>query len=1080
MICASHFMQGPSVSHSRRLIPKPEVSIVLPTYSRGDSGLLKRAIESVLRQKFQNFELIVMDDGSTDSTASVISEFVEADDRVIHVRHDRNCGLPALRVNEGLLMARGAYCAYQFDDDQWTAEHLETMMRQFRGNARWGVAYGLCRYTIAGHDHLLGHPFDYSKLISGNYIANNSVVHRREVFERLGGYDMHVLMRRLCDWDLWLRWGRNVKFCFVDEVVSLVEAGRAESIGATAPYDSFATRAHMALDRTANLLPEALSSFVVDDLGHLNHLGTEKISELWLRHIAPFQSRFPDVWVTSDPPRPKRIHVLVTKAHFDTTVDITISNFKEALAREFVFTFIPQGQIDEAAVRSSDILLLHRTIDSQAVGLAETARRAGKAVVFLMDDDLLSLHELSEEFSYLAPGSACRQSLESIIKDADLTVTYSRLMQEAVQGLNLRNVRLDTNIRGKWLASAKSRLNSTVEDGQRMYETVKIGFAGYTARREEFEVLWPAIVEASHSLGARAEFHFWGLQPDRLNELGSPFRLEPFTFSYDQYLEQLTTADFDVMLAPLFAEKKAKRAKCPIKFLESTAAGAIGVYSDVEPYQVVEDGVTGIKCENVASAWCAAILKAAALSHPERMRMLAQAIRRVEDDYASEGQASRVAATLKAALLHSRLPHAYSQRPRIAYFCHSPYLAGAENHLLRHAMLALEFRFEPVLVLPASCSAIHDEMQRRAEDLGIEVAYLPLSVETELSAERVLDESMVGTIQHWLERSHIALVHSVTIMREPGEATRRLNLPHAVSLYAAGRTEPAGVDHCDVVHSDSLLYANRWAGVLGVPARRILSHIPDAYFMEKPARTGSDDGREGEPVRIAVFGTLQPRKGQLQAIEAVGLLRKETARPVHLHLFGYDHFFPNYMASCVEMAEKYGVSEFVHFEGFVRDPRASLQAADILLCASDWESLPQAILEGMAAGLLVVAPNVGGITDVVSNRTGILMEDNSASSIRAAVGRALALCTADWKQRTTLARSVVRRECSTFAVASELFSLYEEAAKARKLSAGPRNRPAPIRSEAISETLDRIPSTDLTYAALDKLRSRLREINAEL
>lgn len=1073
-------MQGPAVFHSRRLIREPEVSIILPTFARGDSGLLKRAIESVLRQKFQNFELIVMDDGSTDSSASVISEFVDGDDRVIHVRHDRNCGLPALRVNEGLLMARGAYCAYQFDDDQWTDEYLQTMLCRFHRDAHWEVAFGQCRFTLAGRDQLLGQPFDYSKLMSGNFIANNSLIHRREVFERLGGYDMHVLMRRLCDWDLWLRWGRKVRFHFVDEIVSLVEGGRAESIGATASYDPFATRAHMALDRTASLRPDAMSSFVVDDLAHLSHLGIEKVSELWLRHIAPFQARFRDVWVTSDPPRPRRTHVLVTKAHFDTTVDITISNFAAALAREFAFTFIPQAQVDEAAVRSSDILLLHRTIDSHAEELVKVARMAGKAVVFLMDDDLLSLCEVSEEFSYLAPGSACRHSLESIIRDADLCVTYSRLMRESVEGLNPRNVLLDTNIRRAWLERAKSRLSSAVPGGEKPQGPVKIGFAGGSARREEFEVLWPAIVKASHSLGARAEFHFWGLQPDRLNELSSPFQLEPFTFSYDQYLEQLTTADFDVMIAPLFAEKKAKRAKCPIKFLESTAAGAIGVYSDVEPYQVVEDGVTGIKCENVASAWCAAILRAAELSHSERMRMLAQAIRRVEHDYASEAQASRVAATLKAALLHSKLLHASSQRPRIAYFCHSPYLAGAENHLLRHAMLALEFRFEPILVLPVSCSAIQDEMQRRAEDLGIEVAYLPLSVETELNTERVLDESMIGTIQHWLERSHIALAHSVTIMRELGEATRRLNLPHAVSLYAAGRTEPAGVDHCDVVHSDSLLYANRWAGVLGVPARRILSHIPDAYFMDKAAEASLDDDRGRESVSIAVFGTLQPRKGQLQAIEAVGLLRKETAQTVHLHLFGYDHFFPNYLASCVEMAEKHGVSEFVHFEGFVRDPRASLQAADILLCASDWESLPQAILEGMAAGLLVVAPNVGGITDVVSNRTGILMADNSASSIRAAIGRALALSTADWKQRTTLARSVVRRECSTFAVASELFSLYEEAAKAHKLSAGARNRAAPIRSEAISETLDRIPSTELTYAALDKLRSRLREINAEL
>ena len=107
MIRADYFMRGAKVSHSPRLIHKPDISIILPTYCRGDNGLLKRAIESVLAQTHSSFELIVMDDGSTDSTAEVVSGYVNTDDRVIHVRHERNCGLPALRVNEGLLMARG-------------------------------------------------------------------------------------------------------------------------------------------------------------------------------------------------------------------------------------------------------------------------------------------------------------------------------------------------------------------------------------------------------------------------------------------------------------------------------------------------------------------------------------------------------------------------------------------------------------------------------------------------------------------------------------------------------------------------------------------------------------------------------------------------------------------------------------------------------------------------------------------------------------------------------------------------------------------------------------------------------------
>jgi glycosyltransferase involved in cell wall biosynthesis len=274
MIRADYFMRDSRIVRSRKLIRKPGVSIILPTYCRGDNGLLKRAMESVLSQSFSNFELIVMDDGSTDGTADLVSSYVKADDRMIHVRHDTNCGLPALRVNEALLMVRGDICAYQFDDDMWTGNFLEKVAGALRNSPDFEVAYGLCRATYDGVERMLGGPFDYSRLLVGNYIANNTVVHRRSVFERLGGYDMHRVMRRLCDWDLWVRWGREAAFLSVDdEVVSIVDGGLADSIGQTVPFDESVVRAQMALDRNESLRPGTLKSYMIDNLDHLKHMG---------------------------------------------------------------------------------------------------------------------------------------------------------------------------------------------------------------------------------------------------------------------------------------------------------------------------------------------------------------------------------------------------------------------------------------------------------------------------------------------------------------------------------------------------------------------------------------------------------------------------------------------------------------------------------------------------------------------------------------------------------------------------------------------------------------------------------------
>jgi glycosyltransferase involved in cell wall biosynthesis len=1087
MIRAEYFMREPRIAHSPKLIRKPEVSIMLPTYCRGDNGLLKRSIESVLSQTFSSFELIVMDDGSTDGTADLVSAYVKADERIIHVRHDGNCGLPALRVNEALLMARGDICAYQFDDDQWTANYLEKVAGALQRSPDFEVAYGLCKSTYDGFPHLLGGPFNYAQLLAGNYIANNTLLHRRSVFERLGGYDMHLVMRRLCDWDLWLRWGREAAFLSVyDEVVSIVEGGLAESLGKTVALDGLLTRAQMALNRNESLRPGALKSYVIDDLDHLEHLGQSKMDGVWRQQVAPYQSRFRHIWTAVRPPSAKRLHVLVVKGHFDTTIDITVGNCAQVLADDYVFTFMPLVQTGEAAISCSDILLLHRAGDQHAEYLGGIARRQGKPVVFLIDDELTDLRSGAEELSNLEPHKFCQPSLESIVREADFVITYSNLIRESIQRLNARNVVLSANIPRKWLEDSKSKLDAPTGTSKAGESPVRIGvFAG--GPRQNL-IVWPAIVQASRRLGTRAVFKFWDFTPEALEELQSPYRCELFTqqdaagteferalqpsrelsiFSYHQYVSRFTSSGFDVLIAPTFAGEDAKCAKCLTKFLEITAAGAVGVYVDVEPYSMVADGVSGIKCQNTVESLGAAIMKAATLLPSERDRLIGNAIRAIERDYTSEVQAPRVAAALEAAVLHGLLKKNSLGKPTIAYFCHSPYLAGAENNLLRHATLAHEFQFEPFLVFPSISKNMDEEIQRRATSLGIAIAYLPLTVETEADVPRQLDDAATAEIRRWLRQHRISLVHSVTLMREVGEAARSLSIPHAASLYATNSQHPSGFHHCDVVHSDSFVYANRWGDVLDTPVRRIMSYVPDEYFDVRPSPVASDGN-----LTVGIFGTLQPRKGQLQAVEAVGFLKSQLGLSIRLQLYGYDHFYPDYLEACKDTAERYGVSDLVSFPGFVTDHAAALRNVDVLLCASDWESIPLTVLEAMASGRLVIAPNVGGIGEIVSARTGILMVDNTPSSICRAFATALKLTADEWKNKTTLAREVIREECSKYKVATELFRLYRQAitfhSTDSKANCSQRER----------VTTGAQPPAESVLEALEVLRSRLHEINA--
>lgn len=101
----------------------PAVSIVLPTHQR--AALLGRAIDSVLAQTFEDFELLVVDDGSTDATPAVLAAYTDPRLRVL--RHDTNRGAAAAR-NRGIGAARAAVLAFQDSDDEWVPDKLERQM----------------------------------------------------------------------------------------------------------------------------------------------------------------------------------------------------------------------------------------------------------------------------------------------------------------------------------------------------------------------------------------------------------------------------------------------------------------------------------------------------------------------------------------------------------------------------------------------------------------------------------------------------------------------------------------------------------------------------------------------------------------------------------------------------------------------------------------------------------------------------------------------------------------------------------------------------------------------------------------
>jgi len=197
------------------------VSVVIPTYSR--AHVLGRAIQSVLNQTYQDFELIVVDDGSSDNTEEVVRNFT--DPRIHYRRHEENRGAAAAR-NTGIEASRGDYVAFLDSDCEWLPEKLLKQMEVFgKVSLRVGVVYtdlwsiskdGMRRYWHSSrvvpedgivYEHLIGDQ------LTG--ISMPSVVIRRECFARVGMLDEGF--PRLIDRDLYIRLSKHFYFYHIAE-----------------------------------------------------------------------------------------------------------------------------------------------------------------------------------------------------------------------------------------------------------------------------------------------------------------------------------------------------------------------------------------------------------------------------------------------------------------------------------------------------------------------------------------------------------------------------------------------------------------------------------------------------------------------------------------------------------------------------------------------------------------------------------------------------------------------------------------------------------------------------------------------
>ena len=201
----------------------PKISVIIPAYNH--FRYLDQAIDSVLDQTYGNYEIIVVDDGSTDNTRQLVEGYGNS----VRYIYQENRGLAGAR-NTGISAARGIFVAFLDADDYFEKDNLEKKISFLESHPEIDWAYSDWDYLDEDHHFLergsirwnyrgkkLKSALFEELLYNRNFISPCTVVAKKSVLEAVGYFDSDVVCQE--DWDLWLRLSLKYPSYYIDEVL---------------------------------------------------------------------------------------------------------------------------------------------------------------------------------------------------------------------------------------------------------------------------------------------------------------------------------------------------------------------------------------------------------------------------------------------------------------------------------------------------------------------------------------------------------------------------------------------------------------------------------------------------------------------------------------------------------------------------------------------------------------------------------------------------------------------------------------------------------------------------------------------
>jgi glycosyltransferase involved in cell wall biosynthesis len=216
----------------------PLISVIIPVYN-GESTI-RETLESVLRQSFQNFEIIIINDGSTDHTLEIVNSIKDVRIKIFSYL---NSGLSVSR-NRGLGHAKGEYITFLDADDLWTSDKLEVQLRTLKQAPEAALVYSwsdrIDEYSKpigkGGHISVNGNALPYLLLTDILENGSNPLI-KAEIFSSVGPFNECLLAAE--DWELWLRIAARYPFVSVPKSQVLYRISSSSLSSNTAKMEYF-------------------------------------------------------------------------------------------------------------------------------------------------------------------------------------------------------------------------------------------------------------------------------------------------------------------------------------------------------------------------------------------------------------------------------------------------------------------------------------------------------------------------------------------------------------------------------------------------------------------------------------------------------------------------------------------------------------------------------------------------------------------------------------------------------------------------------------------------------------------------